>query len=161
MSFPFIWLLLACYNSGYLSRERNSSMHCTQIDYSSSFIEYPLPHPDSGPYGIIAGPDGALWFTEQQANKIGRITTSGEVVEYVLPPEHTGALVMTVGPDEALWFTEWGSNKIGRITLAGEVREYTIPTPQAEPHGVTAGPDGALWIAEEANKIGQLIIASE
>jgi hypothetical protein len=33
--------------------------------------------PDDGavtwrPYGITRGPDGQLWFTEQQAGKIGR-----------------------------------------------------------------------------------------
>jgi hypothetical protein len=31
----------------------------------------------SNPSGITAGPDGALWFTEQTVNKIGRITTAG------------------------------------------------------------------------------------
>ena len=30
-----------------------------------------------GPEEITAGPDGALWFTEAAANKIGRITTAG------------------------------------------------------------------------------------
>jgi hypothetical protein len=31
------------------------------------------------PFGIVAGPDGNLWFTEFFANKIGRITTAGVV----------------------------------------------------------------------------------
>src|SRR5262249_34249626 len=42
--------------------------------------EYPLPTPISGPISTIsspiaitAGPDGALWFTENNSNKIGRI----------------------------------------------------------------------------------------
>src|SRR5437762_3545020 len=26
--------------------------------------EFPLPHADSRPYTIVAGPDGNLWFTE-------------------------------------------------------------------------------------------------
>jgi IPTL-CTERM motif len=29
----------------------------------------------ANPVGITAGPDGALWFTEQSGNRIGRITT--------------------------------------------------------------------------------------
>ncbi len=29
------------------------------------------------PYAITAGPDGALWFTEESASRIGRITLSG------------------------------------------------------------------------------------
>ena len=35
--------------------------------------EYPLPTPDSAPGGLTVGPDGALWFTENDANKIGRL----------------------------------------------------------------------------------------
>jgi virginiamycin B lyase len=30
-----------------------------------------------GPRGITAGPDGALWFTNNGNNSIGRITTTG------------------------------------------------------------------------------------
>jgi hypothetical protein len=29
----------------------------------------------SGPTGIAAGPDGNMWFTERETNRIGRITT--------------------------------------------------------------------------------------
>lgn len=36
--------------------------------------EYPLPTADSLPYEIATGPDGALWFTEYDGNRIGQIT---------------------------------------------------------------------------------------
>src|SRR5689334_2279043 len=36
---------------------------------------YPSPSIDSEPIGITVGRDGASWFTELGANKIGRITT--------------------------------------------------------------------------------------
>ena len=49
------------------------------------FTEYPVPTSESAPTDIVAGPDGALWFTEQRAKKIGRITTSGQFTEYQLP----------------------------------------------------------------------------
>ena len=35
----------------------------------------PDPHGRQPPVGIAAGPDGNLWFTESNANQIGRITT--------------------------------------------------------------------------------------
>ena len=35
----------------------------------------------SSPYGIAAGPDGAMWFTNN-GNSIGRITTTGTVTNY-------------------------------------------------------------------------------
>ena len=37
----------------------------------------------------MAGPDGALWFTEGSSNKIGRITTAGQLREFPLP--HDGS----------------------------------------------------------------------
>ena len=37
-----------------------------------------MPTPQSAPWEIAAGPDGALWFTELLGNKIGRITTDGQ-----------------------------------------------------------------------------------
>ena len=36
--------------------------------------EFPIPNPFSDPFGITAGPDGNLWFTEGYADEIGRIT---------------------------------------------------------------------------------------
>jgi hypothetical protein len=42
-----------------------------------SVTEFPIPTADSNPVGITRGPDGNLWFTETQANKIGRITPAG------------------------------------------------------------------------------------
>jgi streptogramin lyase len=37
--------------------------------------EFPIPTPSSAPESITPGPDGNLWFTEANSNKIGRITT--------------------------------------------------------------------------------------
>jgi hypothetical protein len=34
---------------------------------------FAIPTPLSLPQSITAGPDGALWFTESNANKIGRL----------------------------------------------------------------------------------------
>lgn len=50
--------------------------------HGQSFTEFKLSMTDSTPLGIAAGPDGALWFTELYANKIGRITTTGVLTEF-------------------------------------------------------------------------------
>lgn len=121
-----------------------------------SITEFPTPTLTSRPIGIIAGPDGALWFTEQAASKIGRITTAGVITEYPTPTvgQPTG---ITSGPDGNLWFVEQAANNIGRITTAGVVTEFPIPTPTAQCVGITAGPDGALWFTENTtNKIGRI-----
>jgi streptogramin lyase len=41
---------------------------------AQTISEFPLSSPNSGPYMITMGPDGAVWF-----NQIGRITTAGVV----------------------------------------------------------------------------------
>jgi hypothetical protein len=35
--------------------------------------EYAIPTPGSQPIGITHGPDGAVWFAELAANKVGRL----------------------------------------------------------------------------------------
>ena len=115
------------------------------------------------PYWITSGPDGNLWFTEYDGDRIGRITTTGVITEFPIPPEHpVGAFPgdITTGPDGALWFVEGGNNQIVRITPAGVLSEFPIPS--ADEHslgGIAAGPDGALWFTKyqfEDNRIGRM-----
>jgi virginiamycin B lyase len=106
---------------------------------------------------ITAGPDGALWFTEQNANKIGRLTTSGAFTEYAVPTAGSFPNGITAGPDGALWFTEAVANKIGGVTTSGAFTEYAVPTPGAFPLEITAGPDRALWFTENTgDRIGRI-----
>ncbi len=49
---------------------------------ATRITEYWVPTPSSWPSGITAGPDGNLWFTENSAHTIGKITTHGAVTEY-------------------------------------------------------------------------------
>jgi streptogramin lyase len=60
----------------------------------------------SGPHGIAAGSDGALWFTEMRGDRIGRITTGGEVSTYSLRTVEAGPTVIAAGPDSAFWSRE-------------------------------------------------------
>jgi virginiamycin B lyase len=96
------------------------------------------------PLDITAGPDGALWFTNNISNTIGRITTSGVVTLFPLAA-NSGAGVITAGPDGALWFTT--STGIGRISTSGAVTVFPV---SGEVDGITAGPDGALWFFTRA-----------
>jgi hypothetical protein len=122
--------------------------------------EFSIPTAASYPSGITAGPDGALWFTDASANKIGRITTAGIIMEFPIPTAGSYPFGITTGPDGAIWFTEsnqTNGNKIGRITTAGVFTEFAIPTASSNPHRITTGPDGALWFVEyDSNRIAQL-----
>jgi uncharacterized protein (TIGR03437 family) len=137
-----------------------------RITTTGTITAYALPTPiNSASQGITAGPDGALWFTEMQSNRIGRITTEGVITEYDIPNLVSDPLGISdpsgiiAGPDGAMWFTEENGNKIGRITMAGDISEYPIPTTNSEPVNITVGPDGALWFTElNGNKIGRVVL---
>lgn len=114
------------------------------------------PSEAPNPIGIAAGPDGNLWFAEE-ADAIGRITTSGTVTEFPTPTTSSAPHYITKGPDGNMWFTEHDANKIGRITPAGTIAEYSIPTADSGPNGIVAGPNGNLWFVEtDANQIGEV-----
>ena len=56
------------------------SLSCARLLLAQSITEFAIPSGVSSPtYGITAGPDGALWFTEPLDNKIGRITPAGDL----------------------------------------------------------------------------------
>jgi len=112
------------------------------------------------PRNIVAGPDGALWFTECTPNKIGRITTSGEFTEFPVPTADScpwgitvgaaGVIVVPPAQAQALWFTELRANQIGIILPPGNtVREFPLPTANSGPAGITTRPfDTRLWFTE-------------
>ena len=110
--------------------------------------------PNSGLEGITTGPDGNLWFTEEVAGKIGRITPHGVVTEFSLGITPDREPWNTKGPDGNLWFTEINTGKIGRITPQGAVTEFQVARPEG-PWWITAGPDGNIWFTE-SNAIGRI-----
>ena len=95
--------------------------------------------------GIAVGPDGALWFTEEIAEKIGRVTTAGAVSEFPNPQYLTSPWAIAAGPDGAMWFTDQ-LNAIGRITPAGQIGRFAL-SHGSGPKGIVAGPDGAMWLS--------------
>jgi virginiamycin B lyase len=141
----------------------------SQLALSQVISEFPLPNSQSAPISITQGSDGALWFTEADANNVGRITTDGVITEFPIPTAFSDPVGITLGPDGALWFAESGANKpsgkIGRITTAGAITEFPVPTPGSLLWGITTGPDGALWFGEGipgqpvTGKIGRITTA--
>jgi streptogramin lyase len=117
--------------------------------------QYPVPTYDARPTDIAAGVDGALWFTERAANRIGRITTSGEVTEFTIPTASSSPEAIAAGPDGAMWFLENAANRIGRIATDGSITEYPIPKANSNPGGISLGPDSRMYFTETTgNRLG-------
>src|SRR5205809_905306 len=105
-----------------------------------TITDYPTPTGGSAPYGITAGPDGNVWFTEGFGNKIGRITPAGAITEFPITTAASAPYAITTGADGNLWFTENNaifSNKIGKITPSGVITEFPVTTPGG-PIGIAA-----------------------
>lgn len=120
----------------------------------------PLPK-ESYPADITAGPDGNLWFTEEGAGKIAKITTSGTMTEYSLPAgSKPWGITPAPAKENVLWFTEGGTDKIGKITTSGTITEYSR-SGGGYLSQIATGPDGHLWftVGESASKIGKITTA--
>jgi len=117
--------------------------------FAQTVTEFPIPTAGSLPSGITVGPDGALWFTENAGNKIGRITTAGVITEFPIPTANSQPNGITTGPDGALWFAETGAGNglggIGRISTEGVFTEFPLNLTQSQPYSITSGPGRALW----------------
>ncbi|MFI5454720.1 MAG: hypothetical protein ACHRXM_04655 [Isosphaerales bacterium] len=125
-----------------------------------SITEFPVPTANAGPYEIVAGPDGNLWFTEFGNGYIGMINpTTHAITQFPTSTAGTpgGPLGITAGPDGNLWFTEEFANKIGMINPATHaITEFPLPT-GIFPYEITAGPDGNLWFTEhDTSQIGMI-----
>lgn len=121
---------------------------------AQSFSEYPT---NGDPAGIASGPDGNIWFTENNAGMIGRVTLAGVVTEFSIPTASSGPTSIVTGPDGNLWFTENNVGRIGRMTPSGSVTEFALADINSTPGSIVSGPDGNLWFTEFATgKIGRI-----
>jgi len=58
-----------------------------RLSVTGVYTEFPLS-PESLPDNSATGPDGALWFTDQETNQVSRITTSSAITGfYLLTPD--------------------------------------------------------------------------
>jgi streptogramin lyase len=94
---------------------------------------------------IAAGPDGNLWFTEPDANQIGRITPAGQITLFTAPTAASQPTSIVAGPNGNIWFTEAASRHLGEYFLTG--------TPPA----AAAGTSTALAVDLSAPAVGQTI----
>jgi streptogramin lyase len=123
------------------------------LAFAQTITEFPIPSPEADTWDICVGPDGALWFNEPMALKIGRITTDGTITEFPTP---AGAYGVASGPDGNIWFA--AGPRVGRMTTAGQVTMFPIqdPTDQAAAYSIVAGSDGNLWFTDLSGRIGRV-----
>lgn len=158
-------------NKLYVTDEENDRIYrMTWEPGFADFEVFDLPA-SSRPRGITLGPDGNVWFTEYNSDKIGRITPAGDITEFPLPttnpPGLRGPHSITPGTcigggSVCLWFTEEKLNRIGVITTTGgAITENECSTCAGNalsgPRDIVMGPDGNMWFTQQlGQRIGKM-----
>ena len=128
-------------------------------DHKVTISEWMVPTPGSRPHDPLAMPDGAIWYTGQFANTLGRLDPkSGAIKEYRLP-DKSGPHGLTADKDGNIWYTGNFKATVGKLNpKTGEVTEYFMPNPAArDPHTPIFDKNGTLWFTVQGgNMIGRL-----
>src|SRR5262249_39416320 len=114
------------------------------------------------PEGITAGPDGAVWFTNQGTpspieapdDSIGRVTPAGSISSYA-DPNLAAPVEITSGHDGALWFGTH-SRGIGRLSTSGAFTYYSTGRADEFISTIAASSDGNLWFDVDFNTVGRM-----
>ena len=107
--------------------------------------EAAVPTKDALPHDPAVAPDGALWFTEMKANKLGRFDpTTGVFREYTLATPDSAPHGLVVDRSGYVWFTASAKGYIGKLDPRyGQITEFTLFDPRAkDPHTPVMAPDG-------------------
>jgi len=124
---------------------------------------------DGFPERLTVARDGAVWFTDPQGGRIGRIfPNSNKADYYFVPTPKSGPAGIAAAPDGSIWFTEHAANQIATLVPAGADRpspgrhgfkEFALPL-GGGPAGIAVAADGSLWFAENSgNRIGRITLA--
>jgi len=128
----------------------------------ASIKEWPVATVGSRPHDPMAAPDGAIWYSGQLANVLGRLDpATGKIKEYKLEAQ-TGPHGLVEDKAGNVWFTANFMGAIGKLDpRTGAVATYPLPADPAmaarDPHSLAFDQSGILWFtAQQANRIGRL-----
>jgi streptogramin lyase len=105
---------------------------------------------------LVTAPDGAVWYADQQANLLMRVSPDRRSSGFAPNQQATGAVsTMSVAADGRVWYAKAGTGSVGYITATGAAGEEW-PLPRAServirrwlPQSMIAAPDGAFWLID-------------
>lgn len=134
--------------------------------------EYNLTGPNRWPNAITTGPDGSVWFAEQELPGVAHLFPSnGTIVEYAwqgYPTPKSPDCIPTVNVSGiALWDGRvWAADEFGNRTIGlnpgdGSVISISSTLEAPFPYWLAVGPDGNLWFtsnnfAGEPSRLGRI-----
>jgi virginiamycin B lyase len=118
---------------------------------AATITEYPLA-PGAAPQGITLGPDGNVWFVENGANKVGRITAAGVITEFpLLTPDNQPAQIVA-GTSGHLYLDEPGPTKVAFFDALGD-KSFHESGSGVTAAGIAFGAAGSLWVTDGTSKV--------
>ncbi len=125
------------------------------------FSEYTIPNAAANVRGIAFDQTrNAIWFTERDANKIGRLdlgTLALTEYDILTPNSQPEQVVVDPTPNHFIWFTESNpaASKVGRLNpdvTPPQITEFTTPTLASQPFGIAVDVSfqNRIWFTEAA-----------
>jgi virginiamycin B lyase len=108
------------------------------------------PHTAGALYSAMAlGPDGNVWFIDEDADRLVRMSANGSIKEFSFESVAGGSAVsMTVGADKDFYIGDESASII-RVSAKGKAQAFPIPSGDSTSFdGVALGSDGNVWFAE-------------
>jgi virginiamycin B lyase len=111
------------------------------------------------PHDSLATRDGALWYTGQMNNVLGRVDPkTGQVKEYPLKTAGSGPHGLMEDRDGNIWYTGNNGGVIGKLDpKTSAVTEHKMPQAGMDPHTLVFDASGILWFtSQNSNHVGRL-----
>ena len=98
-------------------------------------------------YDVKPDKNGDVWFTAQNANKIGRVDGKTlKITEWTMPTVNSYPRRMEIGSDGIIWIGEFNAGKMARFDPKTQTfKEYQLPGPDPTPYGMGIDADGYIW----------------
>jgi virginiamycin B lyase len=109
---------------------------------------------------LVTLPDGSVWFTDANGNRIVDASAEGALTRYVVQYQDSMPIGITIGPDNNLWIAEEKGARIEAKDRSGNtITTIPIPFKDSRPQFITLGPDRNLWFTDHGtHSIGRVKI---
>jgi virginiamycin B lyase len=129
-----------------------------QGEVNVGITEWVVPTPGSRPHDPLATADGAIWYSGQFANLLGRLDPkTNQIKEYPLGPM-TGPHGLIADKEGNIWYAANFGGHIGKLDpKTGKVVKYPMPDPKVrDVHTLIFDAKGMMFFtAQNANIVGR------
>lgn len=104
----------------------------------------------TGPYGITATPDGAVYYASLAGNHIARIDPATAEATVIEPPtREQGARRIWSDSKGNLWVSEWNSGQLSRYTPAtNQWKAWKLPGKDPAAYAVYVDDRDMVWVSD-------------